>query len=232
MPTHTSFVLALSLTAASFATLAAQQAPDLAPYLMADRDSEVALARSAAPSAVTANATVLVFTRTGFVEAAHGGNGFTCLVMRSFGAAPDDPAFWRPSIRGPMCLNPPAVRTVLPPLLAQVGWALAGATPAQLKAKIAQGYAAKTFPMPAAGALVYMLSPHQHLSDDADPHWMPHLMFYYDRSVTAAALGAGGFTAPVIDAVAGDPSSPVQVIYVPVRTWSDGTPVVRPAPGN
>src|SRR5579859_4122023 len=218
MHTPTLFVLALS-TAAS---LGARQAPDLTPYLMADRDAEIALARSAAPAAISANATVLVFTRTGFIEAAPGTNGFTCLVMRSFGAAPDDPAFWHASTRAPMCLNPPAARTVLPAMLAQVGWALAGTTPAELKAKITQGYAARRFPPPADGAMAYMLSPNQHLAD-VDPHWMPHLMFYYDRSITAGTVGAGGFTAPVIDAVAGDPNAPVQVFYIPVRNWSDGT---------
>ena len=149
---------------------------------MSDRAAEVALARTAAPPEISANATVLVLTRTGYIEAAHGSNGFTCAVMRSFSAAPNDPGFWNPRISAPHCFNPPAARTVLPALLAQITWALAGATPAELDAKINAAYASKKFLMPAVGAMTYMLSPKQHLADETDPHWMPHLMFYYDRS--------------------------------------------------
>jgi hypothetical protein len=228
MHTRTIFVLALSTTAAS---LGAQKAADIAPYLTADRAAEVALARTAAPSDISAQATVLVLARTGYTEAAHGTNGFTCVVMRSFAAPPDDPGFWNPRVSAPHCFNPPAARTVLPAILAQIAWALAGATPAELNAKIKNAYAAKTFPMPAAGAMAYMLSPKQHLSD-TDPHWMPHLMFYYDRSLTASTFGAGGFTAPIIDASASDPNSPLQVLYIPTRTWSDGTPAARAASGK
>ena len=212
-------------------TLGAQKAPDLAPYLMADRAAEVALARTAAPSEVSERAAVLVLTAKGYVEASHGTNGFTCVVMRSFAAAPNDPEFWNPRVRAPLCFNPPAARTVLPAFLAQIDWALAGATPGDLNARIKQAYAEKRFTMPAAGAMAYMLSPKQRLSD-ADPHWMPHLMFYYDRSVDASTFGAGGFTAPVINASAGDPASPMQVLYIPTRTWSDGTPAVHTTSGK
>jgi hypothetical protein len=37
-------------------------------------------------------------------------------------------------------------------------------------------------------------------------------------------------TAPIIDASAGDPTGPMQVLYIPTRTWSDGTPAVHIAP--
>jgi hypothetical protein len=212
-------------------TLGAQKAPDLTPYLTADRAAEVALARTAAPSDVSANATVLVLTPNGYVEGARGTNGFTCIVMRSFAAAPDDPQLWNPHVSAPHCFNPPAARTVLPAMLAQINWALAGATPAELNARIKKAYAEKRFTMPAAGAMAYMLSPKQHLSD-ADPHWMPHLMFYYDRLLKATTFGAGGMTAPIIDASAGDPNGPVQVLYIPTRTWSDGTLAVQAAPAK
>jgi len=211
--------------------LGAQKAPDLTPYLIADRGAEVALARTAAPSNVSGNASVMVLTPKGYVEAARGTNGFTCLVMRSFAAAPDDPNFWNPHVIAPHCFNPPAARTVLPAMLAQIDWALAGATPAELNARIKSAYAEKRLPMPADGAMAYMLSPKQHLSD-ADPHWMPHLMFYYDRALTGTTFGAGGTSAPIIDATAADPNGPMQVIYIPIRTWSDGTPAVHGAPGK
>ena len=209
--------------------LGAQKAPDLTPYLIADRAAEIALARTAAPADISDKATVLVLTPKGYVEGVRGTNGFTCIVMRSFAAAPDDPAFWNPRVSAPHCFNPPAARTVLPAVLAQIDWALAGATPAEIKARMKKAYAEKRFRMPAAGAMTYMLSPQQHLSD-ADPHWMPHLMFYYDRALKGTTFGAGGMTAPVIDASAGDPNGPMQVIFIPIRTWSDGTPAVHAEP--
>ena len=227
MNTHT--LVAISTFVAA-STLGAQKAPDITPYLIADRAAEVALARTAAPSNVSENATVLVLTPKGYTEAVRGTNGFTCIVMRSFAAAPDDPQFWDTHISAPHCFNPPAARTVLPAVLAQIDWALAGATPAELNARMKKAYADKRFTMPAAGAMTYMLSPKQHLSDADDPHWMPHLMFYYDGALKGSTFGAAGFTAPIIDATAAIPNAPVQVIYIPVRTWSDGTPAVHPAP--
>jgi hypothetical protein len=225
---NTPTLVAIPTFVAAF-SLGAQKVPDVTPYLDADREAEVALARTAAPSNVSEKATVLVLTPKGYIEAARGTNGFTCVVMRSFAAAPDDPDFWNPRVRAPHCFNPPAVRTVLPAMLAQIDWALAGATAAELNARIKQAYAAKRLTMPAAGAMAYMLSPKQRLSD-ADPHWMPHLMFYYDRALKATTFGAGGMTAPIIDASAGDPTGPMQVLYIPTRTWSDGTPAVHIAP--
>jgi hypothetical protein len=57
-------------------------------------------------------------------------------------------------------------------------------------------------------------------------------MFYFDRALAAATFGAGGMASPIIDASAGDPNGPMQVIYIPIRTWSDGTPAMRAAPGK
>jgi hypothetical protein len=231
MNTRTRTLVAISTFVAASA-LGAQKAPDVTPYLIADRAAEVALARTAAPTAISGNATVLVLTPKGYTEAAHGSNGFTCLVMRSFAAAPGDPAFWNTHTSAPHCFNPPASRTVLPAMLAQIDWALAGATPAELNARIKKAYAEKRFTMPADGAMAYMLSPQQHLNDDDNPHWVPHVMFYFDRALKGTTFGAGGMSAPVIDGSSADPNSPIQVIYIPTRTWSDGTPAVHSAPGN
>jgi hypothetical protein len=85
--------------------------------------------------------------------------------------------------------------------------------------------------MPADGAMTYMLSPKQVLNDGENPHWMPHLMFYYDLAVKGTTFGAGGFTSPIIDASGADPNSPIQVIFIPTRTWSDGTSAVHTASG-
>ena len=59
------------------------QYPVMAPvaeYLIADRDAEVALARTAAPAAISNDATVVVLTGQGYRTAAEGKNGFVCFV--------------------------------------------------------------------------------------------------------------------------------------------------------
>jgi len=207
------------------APLAAQQSHDLAPYLIADRAAEVALARSAAPKRVTDSARVLVLTRTGYAEAARGTNGFTCLVLRSFLGGLEDPGYWSPKVRAPACFNPPASRTVLQESLKRAEWVMAGQSQKEIAARTDRAYASRQFPLPAAGAMAYMLSHEQYLGD-TDPHWMPHVMFYYDRSLPAAAWGAGDMGAPIIDASVGTPHSPVQTLFIPVRQWSNGTPAM------
>ena len=66
------------------------------------RGTEIALARSGAPASVSAAARVLVLTDSGFVEAAPGTNGVTCLVNRS----------WIQSLE-PECFDAEASATVL-----------------------------------------------------------------------------------------------------------------------
>jgi len=218
---------ATSLVLLSATSLLAQKAavPDLAPYLIADRAEEIALARSAAPRNVSDSATILVLEKTGYVQAARGTNGFTCLVQRSFDSSTSDPNFWNAKLRAPVCFNSPAARTVLAPMLKRNGWVLSGAALADVEARTQRAYASHTFPAPAPGAMAYMLSPRQYLVD-ADPHWMPHLMFYYDKALSGSSFGAAGMTAPIINASAGDPHAPVQTIFVPVRQWSDGSAAV------
>ncbi|HKV51315.1 MAG TPA: hypothetical protein VJO52_08960 [Gemmatimonadaceae bacterium] len=225
-----SFATISTVVAAS--ALNAQKAPDLTPYLMSNRAEEIGLARSAAPSGVSEKATVLVLTTKGYTEAAVGTNGFTCLVLRSFTATPGDKNFWNARLKGPACFNPPASHTVLPAMMAQVDWMLTGATAAELNARMKKAYADKRFTTPADGAMAYMLSPQQYLSDD-DPHrWMPHLMFYYDRALKGTTFGAGGYQAPIIDASVDDPNGPVEVLYIPMLKWSDGTSAVRATSGS
>jgi len=88
--------------------------PAMAPigqYLVANRADEVALARSAAPASISGDADVLTLGILGYESAAKGKNGFVCMVWRSWTAGLDDPEFWNPKLRAPICLNPAAART-------------------------------------------------------------------------------------------------------------------------
>ena len=203
----------------------AQRVPDLGPYLIEERPAEVALARSAAPPSVSDSATVLVLTPSGYVEAASGHDGFTCLVIRSFAGALEDPQFWNPDVRAPHCFNAPASRTVLQAMLSQSAWILAGVPKSEIAARAKRAYASGALHAPATGAMAYMFSPRQYIVPQ-NPHWLPHLMLYFDRrSISASMLGADAAgKSGIIDESSVNPDDPVLILMVPVRRWSDGTP--------
>ena len=83
-------------------------------YLMTDRSAEIAMARSAAPPSISDDAEVMVLGRHGYETVVKGKNGFVCLVERSWMSPFDFAQFWNPKMRGPICFNPPAVRSILP----------------------------------------------------------------------------------------------------------------------
>src|SRR5438309_1567174 len=61
----------------------------LEQYLMADLAAEIALARTAAPTSISADAEILVLARHGYETAVKGKNGFVCMVGRGWAAAAD-----------------------------------------------------------------------------------------------------------------------------------------------
>ena len=194
--------------------------PSMAPveqYRVASRSEEIALARSAAPASISGDAEILVLGEHGYETAVKGKNGFVCLVERGWFAYFDDPVFWDPKIRGPDCLNPAAVRTVLPVNLERTRWVLAGLSKAEMIARSKASVAAKRAPAP--GAMGYMMSKQGYLSHDAG-HWHPHLMFF-QRHADLAAWGANLTDSPVLG-VAGGPDEPT-ILFVPLAKWSDGT---------
>ena len=84
--------------------------PHMAPvdqYLMPDQNAETAMARSAAPASISADAEVPVLGRHGYETAVKGKNGFVCLVERSWMSPFDFAQFWNPKMRGPICFNRP-----------------------------------------------------------------------------------------------------------------------------
>ena len=109
--------------------------PSMAPlsqYLMADRNAEIAMARSAAPAAISSHAKILVLGPHGFVTAVEGTNGFVCMVDRAWMSEFDSKEFWNPKMRGPICLNPQAVPSILPIAYKRTALALAGQSKDQI----------------------------------------------------------------------------------------------------
>jgi hypothetical protein len=217
--------IGLSILPAARAQEAKAPYPAMAPidqYLMADRGAEIALARSAAPEAISREATVLVLGKTGYETAAEGKNGFTCLVERSWMSPFDSPDFWNPKLRGPVCYNPAAVRTILPYTFYRTKGVLAGVPKAQLHAGIVAAVAKGELPVPETGAMSYMMAKDGYLGDSAG-HWHPHLMFHIPKT-DAATWGANLPGSPVVfNDEFTDVPEPEIIFLVPVGKWSDGT---------
>ena len=135
------------------------------------RDSEIVLARSAAPASVSAKARVLVFVDSGFIEGEAGSNGVTCIVNRS----------WPTSLE-PHCFDNEAAETILPIELARTMMYHRGRTEADADREIADGLASGRFRLPRRPAMSYMMSDGQILVDDDGKkvgRWRPHIMIYY-----------------------------------------------------
>jgi hypothetical protein len=196
--------------------------PSMAPleqYLISDRNAEIALARSAAPESISRDAEVLVLGGHGYETGIKGKNGFVCMVERSWTAGIDDPGFWNPKLRAPICLNPPAVRSYLPLTIKKTELVLAGQAKAQMFDSIKAAFDKKELPMPESGAMCYMMSKQQHLGD-RNGHWHPHLMFFVPQT-DAAIWGADLPGAPILRL--DNAPDPLTIFLVPVAKWSDGT---------
>ncbi len=187
-------------------------------YLMA-RDAEVALARSAAPDAISRDATVLTLGRSGYETAIKGKNGFLCMVERSWTAPIDDPDFWNPRLRAPICLNAAAAHSYLPRTIRKTELILAGRTKAQMIEAIVAAIDKKELPEMEPGAMCYMLSRQGYLST-RDGHWHPHLMFFLS-STDPAAWAANLPGSPIF--AFNDSWEHLTIFLIPVRQWSDGT---------
>jgi len=199
--------------------------PAMAPldqYLMIDRNAEIALARSAAPEAISRDATVLVLGKNGYETAIAGKSGFTCLVERSWMSPFDSPDFWNPKLRGPVCYNPAAVRSILPYTLNRTKLVLAGTPKAQMHESIVAAVAKHELPIPEPGAMSYMMAKDGYLGDSAG-HWHPHLMFHIPTT-NGASWGANLPGSPVVfNDEFTDVPEPETIFLVPVGKWSDGT---------
>jgi hypothetical protein len=209
-----SFVAQAQGTNAPYASMA-----PLDRYLIADRNAEISLAKSAAPKAISDNADVMVLERQGYKTVAKGTNGFVCMVERSWTAPFGDPEFWNPKIRGPICFNPPAARTYLPITISRTQLALAGKSETQVRDAINAAFAKRELPTLEAGSMCYMLSKQGYLGDQAG-HFHPHLMFWAERT-QPESWGVGAPGSPIM----GKEEIPgrLTIFIIPVGKWSDGT---------
>lgn len=234
-----SFALLAGLAMAQHAMAqdAAPKYPKMAPaeqYLMADRNAEITLARSAAPASISGEATVLVLGPKGYEKAVDGKNGFVCWVGRSWMGPFGWPEFWNPKVRAADCLNPQAARSLVPVVYLRAKLAMAGRSQAETASALKAAYASKQLPALESGAMDYMMSKSSYLTDEGD-HDMPHLMFYtqvkdgkdWGSNVEGSPVMSGTywyFSPQQQSQMKGLP--PILLFLVGVPNWSDGTPAV------
>ena len=177
-------------------------------------EREIALARSAAPAAVSAEATVLIWSGDEYRIGVEGSNGVTCFVSRS----------WVESLE-PHCFDPEAARTILPMHRLSLEMRHAGASQEEIDRATADGISSGRFRLPTRPAMSYMMSSSQVLYNDEGNlvgNWRPHLMIFYPY-LTADELGL--FGAPSTDAaIVVDPGTPLSNIMIVVEEFVDPVP--------
>lgn len=215
---------------------AATPYPKMAPveqYMM-DRGAEMTLAKSAAPDAISKDATVLVLTRKGFETAVAGTNGWTCYVDRAWAGMLDHPEFWNPKIRAAACLNPAASRSFIPYERLRAQLILAGKSKEEVIAATRVAIETSQLPALEPGAMCYMMSKTAYLTDEGE-HAMPHVMFY--SADDGKAMGANLTNSPIMGGSYWvlSPDSypqlrsfpPIYVTLIGVDKWADGTPGMK-----
>ena len=146
------------------------------------RAREIALARSAAPPAVSDSATIFVLGQEGYEIAVRGTNGNACYVDRS-----------RVETIAPQCFNAEGAATIMAVEMRSTELLHQEHSVAETNREIADGMASGHFRLPRRPVLCYMMSADQNLFDNEGKpvgHWHPHLM-WYTPYVTAAELGLG-----------------------------------------
>jgi hypothetical protein len=225
MTVAVSVLLLATLSSASGAAApdAKAQYSSMAPLrlYLDDRDTEIAMARSAAPDAISRDATIMVLTDHGYVTAAEGKNGFVCMVERAWMSPEDSPTFWDPHLRGPICFNPPAARSILPATFERTKLAIAGKSKSEIVAANKQAYDDKQLPPLEPGSMSFMMSKRGYLT--ATGGNLAHVMIYTPHS-DPPTWGNDVPNSPVMLNPQFKDAEPIDVWVISVGKWSDGTP--------
>jgi hypothetical protein len=171
----------LAAAALTLPTAATAQTAESPPVL--SEAEEIALARSAAPSDVSGQATILVLRNDRYETAHLGSNGVTCMVSRSLPLAIE-----------PICYDPEASRTILQMEIRRVELRLAGVPTEEIDRRQAESIANGEFTLPTRPAMAYMMSAGQILYADAETRvgaFRPHLHLF-NPYATAEQFGLYG----------------------------------------
>ncbi len=208
-------VLACALAMFS-APAALAQTLEAGPDFFWNEDYEVAIARSAAPEAVSADATIWVLAPSGYREAVSGENGFNCLVLRQWSAIFEDQRelFEWEELVAPICYDPIASENgPMQEQLLRARLGLDGAGHDEIRQAVFTAYAEGELPVLQGAAFAYMYSDAQRITPDAG-HWHPHVMIYAPYYTNAMLGGNAPHSGDPIAFEA--PGTPRTVIAIPV----------------
>lgn len=215
------FPLAIALLAWCLQPAGAQEVSGPpGPRLLLERDAEIRLARSAAPSSVSATARVWVLDGARYVIADSGSGGVECYVSRS----------WPLSLE-PHCFDAEGAATIMRLEMRGVELAHAGVAKEEAARQLALALADGRFRLPTRPAMSWMMSAQQVLYGDNGQRagaWRPHLMIYIPY-LTAEQAGTGANTDPFSGMVV-DPGKPTANLMIVVPRAVDVAPA--PAPGR
>jgi hypothetical protein len=224
-------VVVLSTSAPAIANTAYPVMAPFAQYTIANQAAGVTRSRTPAPASISGDADVMALGAHGYQTVARGGNGFVCMVQRSWANGVGADEFWNPKLRGPICFNAASARSVLPAYLERTRWVLAGASRAEIERRVRAAVAAGHYVPPEAGAMSFMMSKSGYLGDVAGGPWHPHLMFFQPAAAGGPkSWGANLDGAPLL--ASADPVEPVTTFFVPVAKWSDGTSDIESSAGK
>lgn len=151
-----------------------------------------------------------------------GANGFVCMVARSWSADFDDPDFWDPGLRAPICYNALGARSQVPATLKRTQVVLTGGSNAQVQTAIKAAIQSGELPTAEAGSMAYMMSKETYLNNRVG-QWLPHLMFFTPET-DPKSWGARPPGSPILGI--NYPEERLTVFLIPLARWSDGTPSV------
>lgn len=217
----------LSAGAACAVALAATAAhgESLEPYLM-DEAREIALARSAAPEAVSAEASVWVLRADGYAKVADGANGFNCLVLRRWSSPLGGRAYEDHDVRAPICYDVNASEADMQEQFFRVERALAGDDPAAMRDAVDDAYGTGRLRPPQRVGFAYMMSGGQNLGNGFGA-WKPHFMIYAPY-YTADTIGRNALDSglPTMFVGSGGPRATLIIPLAPGETGQHILPMI------
>lgn len=166
------------LTAAFLSAGAANAAkPDLPKDFFWEKEREIAVAKSAAPETLSANASVWILTPAGYEKAVEGTNAVNCLVTRGWSAPFDTDLFGWTALVAPICYDEISSGAPMHEQFLRAKLGLEGKSHDEIKAAVYAAYGDGTLqPLEYVG-LSYMYSDAQVLGPSVG-HWHPHLMIH------------------------------------------------------
>lgn len=191
---------------AGLAAFAGDKAASPPAQPLLERSKEIALALTACPKHIAADATVYAQEKAGYVKVKEGKNGFTAIVQRTL-----------PNSLEPRCLDAEGSRSHLPRIIKAAELRAQGKSRQEVHQAINEMLTKGQLQAPKRAGVDYMLSTQNIIVADEEKGivapYPPHLMVYVPN-LTNADLGSDGN--PAGQAFVVDPGTPWALLIVPV----------------